>query len=221
MSFQTLLAELDELNVLAKSDPVDAGGDKDDKTIAAAADEGAGDKVAGEGDADAGAAGEGAEGGEGEGEGDESLGKSFQFELANGEKVDAIDGTELIKSLTAQVGALTGRLDESESTLLTVLTTATDLIKSQGAAINDLNTKVAELGNSGRGRKAIVAVIAKPEADLAKAEEPQGLTRNEFMLKAEAAFERGAIRGLDISMIETSFNKGLPVPENIRNRVLA
>jgi hypothetical protein len=221
MSFQTLLAELDELNVLAKSDPVDAGGDKDDKTIAAAADEGAGDKVAGEGDADAGAAGEGAEGGEGEGEGDESLGKSFQFELANGEKVDAIDGTELIKSLTAQVGALTGRLDESESTLLTVLTTATDLIKSQGAAINDLNTKVAELGNSGRGRKAIVAVIAKPEADLAKAEEPQGLTRNEFMLKAEAAFERGAMRGLDISMIETSFNKGLPVPENIRNRVLA
>jgi hypothetical protein len=225
MSFQQLLADLDAMTEsnLAKSDPVDSG--NDDAKIEDAAEDGA---EAGEAEG----AGEGAEAdadagegdGEGEGEG-EQFGKSFKFKLDNGEEVDAFDGTDLVKSLIDQVGALSGRLDGTEGDILKALGTSLDLIKSQGLQIAALGAKVEELGNSGRGRKTVVAVTERLSTeDLAKSQtidEPAGVTPQEFMAKALTAQAEGKITGGDVARAEGYLQKGLPVPDLIRNRVLS
>jgi len=216
MSFEKLLADLDALHDLQKSDPAaDLGtdGNDDDAGIAAAAADGDDDR-SGEGDGE-GDAGNGEGEGEGEGEGDKgSMAKSFSFTLENGEEIDAIDGTELVKSLI-------DRLDASESQTQKAMGSMLDLMKSMSAEIKAQRSEIARIGAAGRGRKTVVSVAEKPQATTLAKSEPAGLSGQEFMAKALDAQKVGKITGLDVARAEASLLKGLPVNPSIVSRVLS
>lgn len=250
MSFEKLLGELDELQKLNKSAPADdetngegvGEGDGDDAGIAAAAadgeaagadvDAGAGDDAGA--DADEGAAGhaepdgdEGAGAGAGDGDGDETMGKSFRFTLENGEEVEAVDGTEMVKSLIARFDAFGADAVQKEESMTKALGVAVDLIKSQGdliksqgEAIGSLQNEVKRLASEGRGRKTVVSVAEKPAAGTMAKSEPAGVSGDEFMAKCLAAQAAGRITGLDVAKAEGFLLKGLAVPADIVKRVL-
>lgn len=231
MSFEKLLAELDELQVLAKSAPADEkiegeGGDSDDATIAAAAADGeaAGDaEDAGEGEAgESHAEPDGDEiGGEGDGDGDEMpMGKSFRFVTDDGEEMEAVDGTELVKSLMARFNTNEESMTKALGVAVDLIKSQRDLIKSQGEAIASLQTKVERLAGEGRGRKTVVSVTEKPTPEMMTKSEPAGVSGEEFMAKAMDAQKAGRITALQVSVAETALIKGLAVPADIVKRVL-
>lgn len=232
MSFANLIAEM---QLMAKSLPADAAGegDDDDAAIQAAAGEdaaAAAAAAAGAAGGQGGAKGGGAKpaeleaggGGAGGGDGAEPLRKSFKVQMADGTEGEAYDATEVLE-------ALQGRVESTEEAVLKALGMSVDLIKAQGAQLAEqggllkkLNADLARLAGEGRGRKAIVSVIEKPSPTetLAKSE-PAGITRDDFFLKAEAAQKAGRITGLEVATAESYLNRGLPVPAQIIQRVLA
>lgn len=210
MDFENLLKELD---TLAKAQPADV----DDKKVVAAAEEAgvADDKgTATPGDATATPAS-----GSGEGEGkekpaDDKVTKSFQIQLENGETVDAIDGTELVKALTDKVDAAEAKLAKAEE----FGAKAIDLIKSQGQQIANLTEQVKRLADQPGGRKAVLIPHEKP-SPMAKAhEEP---SRGDILAKAEAAHKAGKLTALDVSRVESYQNRGLAVPADVAARIEA
>jgi hypothetical protein len=224
MSFEKLLSDLDELQKLQKSAPaddqLDAEGEgaadvSDDADIAAAAAEGADAGDHAEPDADD-------FGGEPDGDADDELmGKSFRFTLEDGQEVEAVDGTELVKSLMARFDAFGSTVAQKEEAMTKALGAAVDLIKSQGEAIASLQTEVKRLASEGRGRKAVVSVAEKPAAGTMMKSEPAGISGEEFMAKALSAQKVGRITALEVSKAEGYLLKGLAVPADIVNRVLA
>ena len=221
MSFEKLVGELaqasEDQGILAKSV---ADCDADDAKIAAAADAGA---AAGT------KAGDGAEGSpadEGELDADGKpkakpvMAKSFQVTLEDGSVVEAQDGAEMIKALTA-------RIDASDASVTKALTSAVALIKSQGEMLKSFNDKltaqavlIKSIGNEGKGRKAVVSITDKNDGTQA-APEPKGLTGEEFMAKAMDLQKAGKLMAKDISAIETYIGRGAAVPEALIKRVHA
>lgn len=219
MSFEKLLEELDSLQTLAKSAPADDADDAGIAEAAADAEEGDADVEGDEGHAEP--DGDEGMGGEGDGDGDEPMAKSFSFKLENGEEIDAIDGTELVKSLIERFDSQEEAMAKAMGGVVELLKSTTDTIREQGALIKSLQGDVKRLGGEGRGRKTVVSVAEKPAVGetLAKSE-PEGMNPNEFMAKALSAQQSGKITGLEVSIAETSLNKGMPVPQNIVRRVL-
>ena len=79
------------------------------------------------------------------------------------------------------------------------------------------------LAGEGRGRKTVVSVSEKPVAGATMAKSQgaaDGLSANEFMAKALAAQASGRLTGLDVARAESALNKGLPVPQDVVNRVI-
>lgn len=142
---------------------------------------------------------------------DEVMGKSFKV-VVDGQEVDAVDGTELVKSFAR-------RLDGQEERMEKALGMAVDLIKSQGVQIKSLEDRVAKLANEGRGRKTVVTVLEKP-ALMQKSEEAAGIRPAEFMLKALSAQKSGRVTGHEVAVAESHLNRGQPVPEHITRKVL-
>ncbi len=206
MSFEKLLGELEEFQSMQKSEPADDNekvGDDDDKKIAEAAEEN--DENHAEADD---------ENGSEEATDDESMGKSYSFQLDSGETIDAVDGTELVKSLMTKI-------DGQEASMTKAMAVTLDLIKSQGEQISALKTEVTRLGSEGRGRKTVVSVAEKPAAGTMQKSEPVGLSGEEFMTKALAAQAAGRITALEVSIAEGSLLKGLPVRGDIINKVIS
>lgn len=135
------------------------------------------------------------------------LAKSLTVTLEDGTTVEAEDGTELVKSLTESLGALTERIDSSESVLAKALGQTVSLLKAQSTLISDLQKQVKAIGNEGRGRKAVVSLVEKPTGTLAKGGDG-GITPNDFMAKAESQWRAGKITGSEIAFIESAFNRG-------------
>lgn len=232
MSFDELLKDLEELQSLKKSAPVDdLSDDEDDDKIATAADDDgeeaqdetdedeavaaddAEDADAVEGDADDEEDDEEDDADEEEGD-DEQFGKSFRLKTADGDVIEAVDGVSLIKSLTQ-------RLDAQEDKFSGVLSQMVDLIKSQQAQIEKLNKSLNRLAGAGRGRKAVLSVVEKPDpAGMAKSQSP-GMSADEFMNKALEAQREGRITSVDVAMAETALMKGMPVPESVVKKVLS
>lgn len=133
--------------------------------------------------------------------------------LIDGQEVEAIDATEVIKSLT-------GRLDAQESALAKVLSSTLGIIKSQGVMIKEqgqmiksLNSKLAKLSNEGAGRKAVVtvhepSVVAKSQAD-------DGWTPQKVLAKANDAWKQGKISGLELNMVDVAVRNGDSIPQAI------
>src|SRR5260221_332990 len=202
-SFDALLGELEQMH---KALPTD-GGSADDDKIEAAADGGDDKKDEAKLDLD-GDAEKAAE--------EETMGKSFVMKLDDGTEVEAVDGTELVKSLSA-------RIDATEEVTVKALSHAVEMIKAQGAMIKSLGAKVEQLSGAGRGRKTVITVAEKPgpTAEILAKSDSASMTGAEFMVKAMDAFSANRITGLDVSRIESYLNRGLEVPKDIAARVLS
>lgn len=217
MSYEALL---EELETLQKS--MDQG-DSDDEKIAAAAAAGDDDEDDEHDEPD----GDEGMGGEGDGDGDEgSMAKSFSFQLDTGEVVEAIDGTELVKSLQDEVALLKSEREATQGELGVVfdafkaqLKKQTECIKSQGQLIKSLSAQVEKLSSEGRGRKSIAA----PNAAMAKSmgADAGGLTPDRLLAKANAAFDAGRISGKELTVIDVSLRHGAALDDGLMARVLA
>lgn len=196
---------LGELETLAKAQPA---GNGDDKIVAAAAaaGQGEGEEMSDEERAAAEAAAAGGEGGD--------MAKSFEVTLADGTKVQAQDGTALVK-------ALQDRVEATEGVLAKALETAVDMLKSQGARLAAAEAVIAKMSSEGKGRKAVLTVVEKPSAtSMAKSQAEEGMKPEEFMAKALDAQKLGRITGMDVAVAEANLNRGQEVPADIIKRVL-
>ena len=208
MSYEALL---EELETLQKS--MDQG-DSDDEKIAAAAAAGDEDDDHDEPDGDEGM------GGEGDGDGDEGpMAKSFSFQLDTGEVVEAVDGTELVKSLQNEVALLKSERETAASQSEKVFQAVLGQLKSQGQLIKSLSTQLEKLSSEGRGRKSIAA----PSAAMAKSmgADAGGLTPDRLLAKANAAFDAGRINGKELTVIDVSLRHGAALDDGLMARVLA
>ena len=190
--FNELLAQLkaagDEQTTLAKALPAEDG--KDDEQIQAAA---------AEGDTDA--DNENPEDHE-EPDGDEDDGKPVMAKsvtaVVDGEEVEAVDATELLKSLDA-------RVSEHDAVLAKALESTLSTIKAQGDMIKSLHAKIEKLAGQGKGRKTVLTVVEKPAVGetMAKSEQ-DGMTPGDFMAKANAAFAAGKLTGKELTTIDVA-----------------
>ncbi|SAL02533.1 hypothetical protein AWB80_08384 [Caballeronia pedi] len=215
--FKSLLEELEgEHEAMAKALPADDG--KDDDKIQAAAGEGGGEGGEGKGEGEG--AGEGDEG-KGEKEGELPFGKSMQMTDAEGNVIEAFDGTELVKSLMDDVAAMKTQFGETEGQMAKALESTLGLVKSQGALIKSLQEQVLKLGGEGRGRKTVVTVTEKVVGTMQKSQADEGISPAEFMVKSQAAFDAGRITGKDFTVIDVSLRSGVPVDPALVSKVIA
>lgn len=233
MSFKKLLDELETLSKSFGNDGDDnngkaGGGDDDDAAIQAAAGgdvdgdgtpDGVDTDTAGDGDADgdddAGAT-DGGGGDDDDGEDDATLGKSLQVTLENGETVDAVDGTALVKALIARVNRGDEALKKSISSTSRVLKGMSSLIKKQSAQILALSGQVEKIGASGSGKKSVTLAKA---LDTGAADE-RGMEPGAFMMKALEAQKAHRVTGSEVARMESYLNRGLAVPEDLVAKVL-
>lgn len=197
-------AETDEVLAQAK-EPVDPDLEddpEDDEMIAAAAGEGA----------PAPAAAPAAAGDE-----DGEFGKSFEFTDAAGNKQQAVDATELVKSLI-------DRQDTTETVLAKAMNSMTSLVQKQGDLIKSLTQEVRSLSAQGRGRKTMLNVAEKPDAGvLAKSQgaAADGMTTQEFFAKANAAFDAEKISGKDLNVISVCLRSNHAIDPELIQRVVS
>jgi hypothetical protein len=206
MSYEALL---EELETLQKS--MDQG-DSDDEKIAAAA-------AAGDDDEDDDPDGGEGMGGEGDGDGDEGpMAKSFSFQLDTGEVVEAVDGTELVKSLQNEVALLKSERETAASQSEKVFQAVLGQLKSQGELIKSLSAQVEKLSSEGRGRKSVAA----PSAAMAKSfGDPYELPTEMLLAKAEAALSAQKINGREANTISVACRHGLSLRDNVSPELLA
>ncbi|MNM84051.1 hypothetical protein D3C76_924020 [compost metagenome] len=203
--FDELLAQLtaaeEEQSTLAKALPEADG--EDDKTIQTAADEGA------EGE-------ENPEDEEDEDAGETPMTKSM---VVDGEEVEVVDAEALIKS----VQDLGGRMGKAEEVLAKGLASALGLIKGQGDLIKSLQDQVKQLGGKGAGRKTVLTVHEKPAATsetLAKSQQDEGLTKDQFLAKSEAAWTAGVISGVEFSSVDVALRTGNKLDSGLISRIV-
>lgn len=151
--------------------------------------------------------------------GKEPMVKSLQVTLADGTVVDAEDGTELVKSLMDQVSGLEGVMAKALGQAVGLIKRQGEQIASHGDLVKSLQTKVAELSGEGRGRKALLSIAEKP-TQLAKSE-PQGMTPQDFMVKANTAFSGGKITGQELTVIDVSIRQGQAIDTGLVSKVMA
>lgn len=145
-----------------------------------------------------------------------TLGKSFEVTGANGEKHQAVDATELVKSLME-------RAEAHDETLAKAIGSFTTLVQKQNDMIKSLSEQVKVLGSQGRGRKAVLTVTEKPDAGtMAKSEGAgQGFTAEQFFAKANTAFEAGKISGKDLNVISVSLRMQQPIDDALIKSVVS
>lgn len=210
--FSALLADIGAAS--AETDTLVKALDKEpdaDTTIEAAADE------ATEGEAK-----------DGEGKtakGEEPMGKALKVIGENGEEVDGIDATDLLKSLV-------DRVENGEAETGKVLGAVVGLVKSQGALIKSLTEEVRKLGSQGSGRRAVLTVhdkgrtaaetLAKSlEGDGADAGAGDGMDPKDFLAKALSLANAGKLDHRDVNLCETLINKGQQPLPHVAKAVLA
>lgn len=201
-NFDTLLADLEQIKTeqatLVKS-MSDEGGDKGDEKIAEAAkkDDDKDDKDKDDKD------------------GDELTKSLGTLKLENGDEVDAIDGTLLVKSLL-------DRMDRTDGQVAGVMNAMLGTIKSQGEMIKSMHDEIRALGSQGRGRKTVVTVTPKTEGTAALIKsEGDGLTGEQFMLKSNAAFDAGKITGRELNLISVSLRMNHAIDPALVGKVMA
>lgn len=210
--FNELLAQLnaeqDAQETLAKALPQES---QDDQTIQAAAEEGDGkDPTDGEE--------------EEEEEGDEPLTKSLKAIDGEGNEVEALDATELLKSLQMQLGEHDDVLLKALPQIITLVKGQNATIASQGELIKSLQSDMKTLAGTGKGRKTVLTITEKKQAGeettLAKSQE-QGVTPQEFMLKANTAFDKKIINGTQLTTIDVCLRNGQAIDPNLIRTVMS
>ena len=152
-------------------------------------------------------------------EGSDLLSKSLTMTDEEGNEIEAIDGTELVKSLVARLDTYEADIGEKDEVIMKSLNAMKDLVVGQSEMIKSLTDRLDAIGSEGRGRKSVVTITEKPESTLQKSE-PAGMTHKEFMMKANAAFDAGRLTGLELTSADVAIRSGQPVPENIVAKTL-
>ena len=169
-------------------------------------------------------------------DGGEPLTKSFRANV-DGEDADIVDAEALIKSITAQVAREQAGefnlLKKSLADVAELLGGIVPLVKAQAEAINDKETRLAKaetmlakalsdleaIGNTGRGRKAVLNIHEHPgAATLQKAE--SGPTQEDVMAKAHAAFDKGVINGNQLNGLDAAYRMGQPRDAAVLRKIL-
>ena len=143
------------------------------------------------------------------------FGKSFEFTDASGKKHEAVDATELVKSLI-------DRVEAADETLAKALTAMNGVMSKQGELIKSLSTQLQTLSSQGRGRKAVLNVSEKPDAGvMTKSQTEDGMTSEQFFAKANAAFDAEKISGKDLNVISVSLRGNHPIDPSLIQRVIS
>ena len=134
-----------------------------------------------------------------------TFGKSFEFVDDAGAKHEAVDATDLVKSLIA-------RVDSVDEVLAKALTSMAGSLKAQGELIKSLSGQVQSLSGQGRGRKAVLSVVEKPAiGEMTKSQPDAGVTPEQFFAKANAAFDAGKISGKDLNVVSVCLRGNHPI----------
>jgi hypothetical protein len=210
--FDNLLKDIEGLTAdneaLAKALPT-ADGEDDEKIQAAAAD--GDDKSQENADADD-------KGGEDK---DEPMAKSFKVKLADGTEVEAEDGTALVKALTDRLDATEGTMAKALGGAVALIKSQSAILKQQGDLLKSLTEQVKKLGGEGRGRKATVVVTEKQtDTTLAKGGQQDGITPQEFMLKANSAFEAGKLTGRELNTVDVCLRNGWAIEPALIQKIV-
>jgi len=231
MSFDKLL---ETMGTLAKAQPAAETTVEGNKKIQAAAADGENNDDQTNADNNGGGDGLAADGIDSPGKG-KPLNKSFLLTMADGSEMEAFDGTEMLKSLTARLEASEGELaaeiqrgQATEGKVLKSLQAAVGLIaeqmetlKSQGTMIKSLNERIGVLASTGRGIRSVRAVtdIAGTELNKSLGGQGQAMSNQQILAKSLGAMKAGRISGLDATRIETSINLGVPVPAELLSAI--
>lgn len=134
-----------------------------------------------------------------------TFGKSFEFVDDAGAKHEAVDATEMLKSLLT-------RVDTVDEVLAKALTSMAGSLKAQGELIKSLSGQVQSLSGQGRGRKAVLSVVEKPAiGEMTKSQPEAGVTPEQFFAKANAAFDAGKISGKDLNVVSVCLRGNHPI----------
>lgn len=231
-----------------------ADGNKgDDNANAGGEGQGGAAAEAGSADADAGkgsgeGAGKAAEDCAAEGAGKEGqMGKSFSATSENGEKFEAIDATDLLKSFCEELKSFSSRLEGNEGKTQEVLGKAIEIISGQGASIATLTKSLTEqsaaiaeqaemvkslradidvLRNAPAGRKSVAnPAQVSTDSPLAKSlsndGKSEGMKSQEFLAKCLDLQRNGRMSLQEVAMAEAAIGSNVAVPEPIVTKVFS
>jgi hypothetical protein len=142
------------------------------------------------------------------------FGKSFAFTDESGASHEAVDATDLVKSLME-------RQTQSDDVLAKALNSFSTVVRKQGDMIKSLSAQVASLSSQGRGRKAMLTMIEKPAIGdtMAKANADAGISPEQFFAKANAAFDAGKISGKELNVVSVSLRGNHPIEPGLIQKI--
>ena len=143
--------------------------------------------------------------------------KSFIGTTEDGQDFEAIDGTDLLKSMSYELEALRSEAAEEKDVFAKSFAALAEVIKSQDKLLKTLSANVAELSNAGRGRRTVLSIAEKPVA-FAKSQ-PAALSSGELMTKCLSAQKSGRISAFDVSRANIALESGLAVPADVLSRL--
>ena len=166
---------------------------------------------------------------------DEQFGKSFSLQLEDGTTIDAVDGTQLVKSLatklndtqtafnkaTSEMAIKEDQIYKSIESTTSLLESQTETIRKQGDLIKSLSEQVNKIANSGRGRASTLSVTEKPtnSEPLNKSMQTQTMAPQEILAKSLAAMHDKKITGAEAIRIEAAINNGVAVAPELLQKI--
>lgn len=208
-NFDDLLKALNDVESDTPAAPA-PGEDTDDESIAAAAADGDND---GEPDGDEGKEGEAAPVAKG-GKPAPVMAKSFAFVDDNGNEQEAVDATDLIKSIMA-------KQDQTSDVLAKALSSVTATMAKQNDMLKSMQARLDVLAGQGKGRKTVLTVSEKPNVGdtnvMAKSQ--NAITPADLMAKANAAFDAGKITGRDLNVVSVCLRQNEKIDAGLLSKI--
>lgn len=145
----------------------------------------------------------------------DDLAKSMKVMLEDGTPADVIDGTELLKSFSVQLGNQQSTFESFQSDLtkalggmMTLVKAQSEELANQGKVIAALHENVGRLSRSGNGAKSVM---------MAKAE--SALSNQEILTKAMSAKNSGALTSNEFSLVDASIRHKVPIEPALLERI--
>lgn len=153
------------------------------------------------------------------------MAKSFVLKDAEGNDIEAFDGTELLKSLQAGFEAQKSDTANAFTGVLNLVKAQSAALASTQALVKSLQAQVAQLGGQSAGRKTVLSVheqintMAKSmgaagEVNNASSGD-QGMTAQDFFAKANALFDKGDLSGRELATIDVALRNGQPLAKSL------
>ena len=149
------------------------------------------------------------------GDDDDPMVKSFPVTLSDGSSADAIDGTEMLKSFSAQLNDQKETLESFQGDLVKALGSVMDLVKSQsveiakqGQVIAALHEDIGRLRKTGKGPQSVL--MAKAETIL---------PAQSVLAKALAAKNAGAITSTQFSEVDASIRHNVAIAPDVLAKI--